>query len=84
MNFWMKKTYEKPAILCETLTPEAMLCGCRIKNPNLNEEWHCSFDPDGLGLTLFAQNWDSCQFSDADLPDLVYCYHAGTVNVFGS
>ena len=41
----MKKPYVPPAILCETLTPETMLCGCKLKNPTLSEEQHCGYEP---------------------------------------
>ncbi len=80
----MKKPYVSPMILCETLTPETMLCGCMIKNPNLNEEWHCGYSPDGLGMNLFAETWAACAIKDGQIPALRYCYHAGQVNVFGS
>ncbi len=80
----MKKAYQKPILFCEDLRPEEMLCGCAIQNPNMNEEWHCGFVPDGLDIPLFAQGWNDCVIKEGDIPSLVYCYHSGTVNLFGS
>lgn len=78
----MKKTYEKPALLCEELCPETMLCACDIENPNLNEEWQCGYEPDDLGFKIFAESWTDCAFKQN--VDDWYCFHGPVVNLFGS
>ena len=80
----MKKPYVPPAILCETLTPETMLCGCKLKNPTLSEEQHCGYEPDGLGFTLFANGWGKCNLDPERVPTISICYHPGETNLFGS
>ncbi len=80
----MKKQYEAPRLICEELQPEQMLCGCKYKNPNLNEEWHCSFKPDGLDFTIFAELWSDCFLHPDDVPSLGLCYHPGPTNLFSS
>ncbi len=80
----MKKNYEKPMLLCEDIAPETLLCGCKIKNPTLNEEWHCGYEPDGLGFPVFAELWDDCFLTPDEVPVLDLCYHTGTTNLFGS
>ena len=80
----MKKPYKTPAIICETLTPETMLCGCKLKNPTLSEEQHCSYEPDGLGFTIFADGWGRCNLDPERVPTITICYHPGPTNLFGS
>ena len=75
----MKRPYEKPILLCEELCPEEMLCACDVQNPNLNEEWQCGYEPDGLGIRLFAQTWVDCNQTDD-----IYCWGGPMVNLFGS
>ena len=78
----MKKPYEKPALLCEELSPESMLCACEYRAPNPNEEWQCGFYPDSdFPFKLFAQTWSDCEWEDTDY---FYCHHDSVVNVFGS
>ena len=88
----MKKEYQKPALFCEELRSETMLCGCMLRNPEYNEVQMCGYtlDPEklppslsGLGLKLFAQGWSTC-FGSELVNMEEYCYHAGPQNVFGS
>ncbi len=88
----MKKEYQKPALFCEELRPETMLCGCKLRNPEFNEVQMCGYTLDdgslppnlsGLGLKIFAHEWASCYGSElVEMDD--YCYHAGPQNVFSS
>ncbi|MBR4309245.1 MAG: hypothetical protein IKT58_06595 [Oscillospiraceae bacterium] len=80
----MKKTYEKPAVFCEDLHPEEMLCGCAVNSPLYNEAQMCNYpykpsQYSTLTYNLFANDWATC-----DVGDHVYCYHVGQVNLFGS
>lgn len=80
----VKKVYEKPALLCEELHPEEMLCGCEVRNPTYNEVAMCIYEykPFQFGTfvhKLFASNWEHC-----DDVDHVYCYHMGQVTLFSS
>lgn len=88
----MKKEYQKPALFCEELRPEEMLCGCDLRNPEFNEVQMCGYTLDkeslppplqNLGLKIFAEGWNNCYGSvlvDMD----AYCYHPGPQNVFSS
>lgn len=78
----MKKQYVKPALLCEELRPEELLCACSVTNPTFNEAQQCGYEPDGLGFSLFAQSWASCAMDNTGMS--YYCYHNGLVLLFGS
>ncbi len=78
----MKKTYEKPMLLCEELCPETLLCACEEQNPNHNEEWQCGYEPPDLGIRLFAQSWTDCELEPGK--DDIYCWAGPMVNLFGS
>lgn len=78
----MKKTYEKPTLLCEELCPETMLCACEFQNPSLNEEWQCGYDAEDLGFTIFAETWTACGYKAGE--DDWYCVNGPIVNIFGS
>lgn len=80
----MKKRYQRPLLICEDLHPETMLCSCEYVNTSMNEEWHCGFDPDGLGFNLFADNWDNCVTSDAIFGNLEFCTHMVEAHVFSA
>ena len=81
----MKKTYEKPTLLCEELRPEEMLCACKYKNPEFNEEWHCGYSlpnlPNIPGMKIFVDGWTNCNPS---IPNQGFCYHTAENNLFGS
>ncbi|MBR4308037.1 MAG: hypothetical protein IKT58_00435 [Oscillospiraceae bacterium] len=81
----MKKTYEKPALICEDLLPEEMLCGCAVRNPQFNEIQQCGYTPPNLqgimDVRLFGDVWLDCNMKDTDSN---YCYHVGEVNIFSS
>lgn len=88
----MKKEYQKPALFCEELRPEEMLCGCDLRNPSFNEVQMCAYvlqdntlPPNlaGLGLRIFANGWANCTDNDIVVIE-DYCYHAGPQNVFSS
>ena len=78
----MKKIYEKPALLCEELCPETLLCACDEQNPFFNEEAQCGFEAADLGFTIFAETWDACEYKQG--VDDWYCFHGPVVNLFGS
>lgn len=78
----MKKTYEKPMLLCEELSPETLLCACDIQNPFFNEEAQCGFYDKDLGFTIFAETWEACGYKVGQ--DDWYCFHGPQVNLFGS
>ena len=80
----MKKSYEKPALICEELRAEELLCGCQVMTPQFNEVQMCTFPykPNKyatITYNLFASNWDNC-----DPVSHVYCYHMGQLNLFSS
>ena len=79
----MKKPYEKPALLCEELRPEELLCGCAAQSPLFDEIMRCTYPYKGKYTTqtynLFIEHWGTC-----DPLSHVYCYHMGHVQIFGS
>ncbi len=81
----MKKTYQKPALICEDLLPEEMLCGCALRNPEFNEVQQCGYTPPNLqgiaNVKLFGELWLACNMKSSNDS---YCYHVGQVNIFSS
>lgn len=77
----MRKKYVRPMVVCEEIRPEELLCACAYTNPNFNEAQQCGYEPPGLGFSIFAQTWASCLMDNAALS---YCYHNGTLLLFGS
>ena len=80
----MKKSYEKPVLICEELCPEELLCGCAVTSPTFNEVQMCTYEVpanqfSNWTYTLFASNWDHC-----DPISHTYCYHMGQTNLFSS
>ncbi len=80
----MKKEYRKPQLLCEELSQEQFLCACDYHNPAFNEESHCAFDPDGLGFSLFAENWENCMFTDLPFMPDQFCIYTVESHVFSA
>ncbi len=80
----LKKLYQKPTLICDEIHPETMLCACDWKNTSMNEEWHCAFDPDGLGFTLFMEGWGDCMDTTGKFGKLQVCVYTAEVHVFGS
>lgn len=80
----MKKKYIKPNVICQELHPETLLCtgACAVRNDQFNEAQQCGYAPPGLGFRIFAQSWVDCELTEDE--DLLYCYHNGTINLFGS
>ena len=88
----MKKEYQKPALFCEELRPEEMLCGCDLRNPEFNEVQMCGYtlqddtlpgNLQGFGIKIFGDGWANCTGNDIVVVE-DYCYHAGPQNVFSS
>ena len=79
----MKKKYIKPNVICQELHPESLLCAsaCAIRNDQFNETQQCGYAPPDLGFRIFAQSWVDCDYADSTN---LYCYHNGTINLFGS
>lgn len=80
----MKKPYHKPALICDEIRPETMLCGCDWVNTAMNEEWHCAFDPDELGFAVFLQTWENCWDTTGKFGNIQLCVYAAEVHVFSS
>lgn len=80
----MKKIYQKPQLLCEELRPEQFLCACDVPNPALNEEWHCAYDPDGLGFAIFAETWESCMGTELPFGNISICHYIVETHVFSA
>lgn len=77
----MKKRYTKPALVCQELRPETLLCGCAHTNPTFNEVQQCGYFAEDLGFVIFSQSWAACEWSD---PSNQYCYQVSAGGVFGS
>ena len=81
----MKKAYEKPAVICEDLQPETMLCGCDDRNPQFNDVMMCGYDLSVPNLSrpirIFSDGWMDCKMRGEDFD---YCYHASGINLFSS
>lgn len=80
----MKKTYLKPALLCEELHPEEMLCGCVANSPQYNEVQMCGYTVKAspyasLTYNVFMEEWTAC-----DVTKHVYCYNVADTTIFGS
>lgn len=80
----MKKTYEKPVLVCEELHPEEMLCGCLANTPQFNEAQMCSYPVKvspyaSITINVFMDDWGTCDKSNPQ-----YCYHMGQTNIFSS
>ena len=80
----LKKPYQKPSLICDEIYPETMLCSCDWQNTSMNEEWHCAFDPEGLGFTLFLDTWENCQDKSGKFGNIQVCVYTAEVHVFGS
>lgn len=76
-----KKQYVKPALVCQELHPETMLCACVYRNPSFNEMQQCGYTAPDLGFNIFAHDWVSCDWDD---PFDQYCYHTSAGMIFGS
>ena len=84
----MKKNYEKPALMCEDLYPEEMLCGCLANAPQFNEAQMCAYPVKvspyaSITVNIFMDSWLACN-ADKDRYGDNYCYHAGQTNIFSS
>jgi hypothetical protein len=84
-----RKLYQKPALICEDLLPEEMLCGCAVRNPQFNEATQCGYTPPnlaaiGVNVRLFGELWLDCNTKGEVENDDSYCYHVGQVNIFSS
>ena len=80
----MKKIYQKPQLICEELHPEQFLCACDYHNPAQNEEWHCAFEPEGLGFALFADTWQNCTMEKLAFGNDYFCYDIVESHVFSA
>ena len=76
-----KQHYVKPALICQELHPETLLCACAYRNPSFNEAAQCGYEAQDLGFRIFAQSWADCAWSD---PFNQYCYQTSTGMIFGS
>jgi len=79
----MKKTYERPTVICETMQPEAICSNCIANNPQYNEAQQCGYTIHSLGVTIFVEGWAQCGMPSGAINEL-YCYQPGTVNLFTS
>ena len=76
-----KKQYVKPALICQELHPETLLCACIYRNPNFNEMQQCGYTTPDMGFKIFGQYWVDCEMQD---PTNQYCYQVSTGMIFGS
>lgn len=79
----MKRTYEKPIVLCEYMTPEMICSACLEKNVQYNEAQQCGYFITALNTSIFADNWTQCLFNKEEV-NVEYCYQPGVITLFGS
>lgn len=86
----MKKVYEKPALICEDLQPETMLCGCAVRNPSFSDLEMCGYTitiPNThTTITLFGENWTKCDVNNEAFAgtDFYYCFYGPATSIFSS
>ncbi len=86
----MKKTYNKPLLICEDLQPETMLCGCDVSNPEWSDLEMCgypiSIPGTSVSVRLFGENWNDCDMNSESLAgtDYYMCFYGPSTSIFSS
>lgn len=86
----MKKTYNKPLLICEELQPETMLCGCDVRNPEWSDLEMCGYPITIPGTTwdvrLFGETWNDCDMPSETFAgsDFYMCYYGPGTSIFSS